>query len=61
MNNKTGAALAPLWIALLAFFIIRGLGTDAFTEVSTYVGILAGAALAAVAWLIARKRGSSAN
>ena len=59
MDNKTAAKLAPLWLALLVFFVIRGLGSDAFTHVSTYLGILAGAAVATGAWLIARKRGSS--
>jgi len=57
MDNTTAAKLAPLWVALLAFFFIRGLGSDAFTEVSTYLGILAGAAVALTAWFIARKRG----
>lgn len=59
MSNTTAAKLTPLWIALLAFFVIRGLESDAFTHVSTYLGILAGATIASAAWLIARKRGNS--
>ena len=56
MTNNTVARSAPVWVAVLAFFIYRAATTGALQQASTYVGILVGVALVASVWAVAHRR-----